>query len=458
MWDRGGHDAHQSYDDLDEYETDDNSQEEEEAESEEEEKDPKPTKEEMEYLKMREKIKEKIRQKYRKENAAAFGPTYSRDKSGKATNAQFGTFFGPSQCVIAPRVIEERRSIRETQHIVAKPPSSFSGGKRASTSAEMKTVVSNKPHKTVNELKTKVQTLKSMRDYSFLLSDDADIPASAKAPVLQNVSNLASDNRSGQARLEARMSTGKPVKRISDGHISKSSFSRDQPGQIKAEHQKTAPPIRPKPSSKDPRKLVETKGGNGHGPSMVSKKFSHAAAQDMVTKKASPAGLSKANIERIPSSMKPRSSAQDRSYEQRRQIQDVGRGKMLPKQTISSSKPQLPEPSKQVKQRSMHEDRPERKPARKPLRNPFDEDDDDIDDPMSFLRNNLLSRYNSSRYQADDDDDSDMEANFDEIMKEERRSLKIARQEDEEQLLLIEEEERRERMRREAKKQKLVRR
>ena len=115
---------------------------------------------------------------------------------------------------------------------------------------------------------------------------------------------------------------------------------------------------------------------------------------------------------------------------------------------------------------------------RRPLRNPFgDDDDDDIDDPMSFLRNKLLSkyvmphnfffisicslyslsilfiyvssslsflslppclsiflyatliiyffpslvfRYQSSKYQ-DDGDDSDMEANFDDIMKEERR-------------------------------------
>ena len=59
--------------------------------------------------------------------------------------------------------------------------------------------------------------------------------------------------------------------------------------------------------------------------------------------------------------------------------------------------------------------------------------------------------YNPNRYR-DDDDVSDMEANFDEILKEERRSAKIAREEDEEELRKIEEEERRERLRKQKKR------
>lgn len=48
-----------------------------------------------------------------------------------------------------------------------------------------------------------------------------------------------------------------------------------------------------------------------------------------------------------------------------------------------------------------------------------------------------------------------MEANFDDILKEERRSSRIAREEDERELRLIEEEEERERLRKLAKKRKL---
>ncbi|CAL5385253.1 unnamed protein product [Camellia sinensis] len=65
-----------------------------------------------------------------------------------------------------------------------------------------------------------------------------------------------------------------------------------------------------------------------------------------------------------------------------------------------------------------------------------------------------MFRYNPRKF-ADEDDDSDMEANYEDIMREEQRSARIARKEDEEELRKIEEEERRERLRKEAKKRKL---
>lgn len=38
------------------------------------------------------------------------------------------------------------------------------------------------------QVKTKAQKLKDTRDYSFLLSDDAELPAPAKVPPQRNVS------------------------------------------------------------------------------------------------------------------------------------------------------------------------------------------------------------------------------------------------------------------------------
>lgn len=37
------------------------------------------------------------------------------------------------------------------------------------------------------QLKKKVEMLKNTRDYSFLLTDDAEVPASSKSPPLRNV-------------------------------------------------------------------------------------------------------------------------------------------------------------------------------------------------------------------------------------------------------------------------------
>ncbi|TMW91477.1 hypothetical protein EJD97_014296 [Solanum chilense] len=80
------------------------------------------------------------------------------------------------------------------------------------------------------------------------------------------------------------------------------------------------------------------------------------------------------------------------------------------------------------------------------------EEEEDGAEAISMIRR--MFRYNPNRYQ-DEDDTSDMEANFDDILREEKRSAKIAKKEDEEELRKIEEEERRERLRKESKKRKL---
>ncbi|CAL5370910.1 unnamed protein product [Camellia sinensis] len=128
---------------------------------------------------------------------------------------------------------------------------------------------------------------------------------------------------------------------------------------------------------------------------------------------------------------------------------------MMPKQPVPSSKPQInKQPAKIPSCPPLREDRPKKKPVR-----PYDDDDVDDDDDeggraISMIRS--MFRYNPRKF-ADEDDDSDMEANYEDIMREEQRRgyARIARKEDEEELRKIEEEERRERLREEAKKRKL---
>ncbi|CAO2830597.1 unnamed protein product [Amaranthus hypochondriacus] len=76
-------------------------------------------------------------------------------------------------------------------------------------------------------------------------------------------------------------------------------------------------------------------------------------------------------------------------------------------------------------------------------------------DYRSEIRN--LFRYNPSRFSNYDDDDDDMcmEAGFDAIQQEEKRSARIARQEDEEEWIKIQEEERRERLQKKAKMRRM---
>ncbi|CAA6656662.1 unnamed protein product [Spirodela intermedia] len=403
---------YEAYGDYDDYEAEEDDKQEE---------DPKPTKEVLDFLKLRDQFKEKIRQKYRKENATALGPNHSRDENGKASSNEFGSFFGPSQRVIAPRVIEESRSIRETEHIVSRgfPTTSASGVRRPSSNAEREPLPRGKPYRVINETQRKVQTLKETRDYSFLLSDDADLPSQASGPPKAATAPAPSSRN----RAEPGLGQTRPMPK-------------------KVEHQRPAFPARPKVAPSEPRSAP--KGGSGGGGC-----GSHSAARP-------------ATVVR-----KPTSSSSGGSEAFGHGEGALGEGSfylsICPTEKGGPGWAQAeaiaPAGCSSADSAAWDGRRPSgerEKPSKGHLRNPFDDDDDDIDDPMSFLRNTLL--FQSSKYQDEDEDDSDMEANFEDIMKEEKRSSKIAKQEDEEQLRLIEEEEERERMRREAKRRKLMRR
>ncbi|CAA7392356.1 unnamed protein product [Spirodela intermedia] len=473
---------YEAYGDYDDYEAEEDDKQEE---------DPKPTKEVLDFLKLRDQFKEKIRQKYRKENATALGPNHSRDENGKASSNEFGSFFGPSQRVIAPRVIEESRSIRETEHIVSRgPPTTSASGvysplrlanttpsldrflslslkhtffvgpqvRRPSSNAEREPLPRGKPYRVINETQRKVQTLKETRDYSFLLSDDADLPSQASGPPKAATAPAPSD-RSGQGLPPPKTPVMKPPRQVPERQPSRNraepGLGQTRPMPKKVEHQRPAFPARPKVAPSEPRSAP--KGGSGGGGG-----GSHSAARPAtVVRKptSSSAGeMRPSAMERAPLARAPSTSA---SAQQRREAQDGPRQRALPPPgaAASSSKPQaLRAPPRPIQRHGTEGNRrgEREKPSKGHLRNPFDDDDDDIDDPMSFLRNTLL--FQSSKYQDEDEDDSDMEANFEDIMKEEKRSSKIAKQEDEEQLRLIEEEEEREAKRREAKRRKLMRR
>lgn len=178
-------DDNAGYDDYDEYdEYDGEGQEEEEAEYEEEEE-RKPTKEELEYLELRQRLKESIRKKMKKQGG---NTQSSQEKKSKLPYNDFGSFFGPSQPVISSRVIQESKSLLENDQLASRLLNSSQASKKpvSASSSGSKNSSYDKRSKVVNEVKKKVEKLKDTRDYSFLFSDDADLPVSRKEPPSRN--------------------------------------------------------------------------------------------------------------------------------------------------------------------------------------------------------------------------------------------------------------------------------
>ncbi|XXG56759.1 hypothetical protein AAC387_Pa03g4090 [Persea americana] len=468
--------------DLDEYEEDGEDLEEEgmeyeegseEEEEEQEKEDPTPTKEELEYLELRQRLKEAARQRLKTESASTVG--HSQEKK-KLPYDNYGSFFGPSRPVIARRVLEEGKSILETQHIHARTPNSITGGKKMplSSNEEKRDSVRHPPPKAVNELKKKVQKLRDTRDYSFLMFDDVEFPIPLKESAPRNGPVPTSDARPAQVPFKGKAvpSISKTVKSIPNGHEGRKSVSTSRQMPTKVAHPKVASTSRPKQPSAGPRKLLGSHVGNGPGrplgPKVPLPKISTTAMEKkkaaLVSAKNSVPVASKAPL------LKSQATSQKHYSEQKKDHQPmdkpnvisrhpvdkpsvilrhpVDKPKVMPKKSVPSSKPQM-KPPKQMPARSMREDRPKKRP----LNQYSDEDMDDDEEAIRMIRN--MFGYNPKKYADVDDDVSGMEANFDDILKEERRSAKIAREEDEREQRLTEEEERRMRMRKEAKKRKL---
>ncbi|KAF8031887.1 hypothetical protein BT93_D0947 [Corymbia citriodora subsp. variegata] len=525
------------YDDYDDYVEDGGEQGEEyeEEEEEEEEEDPKPSKEEIDYLEFRQKLKEGIRkEKMKKEGVSA-----SQDKK-KLPNDNYGSFFGPSKPVIAQRVIQESKSLLENQHLASRVLQSQYKNQKSSSSASTgsRPVVHDKIPKANNPVKQKVQKLKDTRDYSFLLSDDTELPAPAKQPPSRSTSAPTSEARPAKMPLPSKQASGsngripqnvrddrRPSSVNGQNDRRPSSVNGQRPSSVNGQRQSSVNDQRPssvngqrtssvngqrtsslndqrpsslngqRPSSVNGQRPSSVNGQrpssvNGQRPSSVngqtnsragptklssSTKSNSMLAADKrqlhsnngngpgrpalsnglqqkkplaTTGKTSQVSKISAPVMSKPLVANTPSPALKHNVQQRKDVGNPNKYKILPKQPVASIKPQMNKPPKQISSAVKSQDQ---KPKKKPIR-PFSDDEDDGEMAINMIRK--MFGYNPQKYAGRDDDDSDMEANFDEIMKEEKRSAKIARKEDEEQQRLIEEEERQEQMRK-MKKRKL---
>lgn len=449
------------YEDWDEYEDDGDEQEEEGGDGYEEAH--QPTQEELDYLAMRQRLKESIRKQMKKD--AGNASSGSRDKTSALRKDNYGSFFGPSQPVIAQRVIQESKSLLENPDLAARMNKTSHKEKKSSAPVSSKPRAKHPPTVT-NGLRKKVEMLKNTRDYSFLLSEDAEVPAT-KGPPPRNVSAPKSDARSAELTPRSRPTMngrGREDFNYRDGRKPMLPNSQNKPkvGLDKLAHSGKA--------STESIKQFGSNNGSGPGRPLGPKsvpakssvpstaKVTQPVAKNIipgarkptqpvqpVARKPTPSNLHSGNSR--PTSSHGQPSVMRRPIQ--KDYQQTSRPKVISKQALPSSKAQLKRsPPRNPPRAPLRDERPKAKPKR-PLRDEESEDANAID----LIRQ--MFRYNPNKFR-DDDDDSDMEANFDDIMMEEKRSAKIARKEDEEQRLLIEEEERRERMQL-AKKRKMSR-
>ncbi|CAN6917632.1 hypothetical protein Bca4012_086306 [Brassica carinata] len=338
---------------------------------------------ETEFLEFRQRIKESIRNKTQNGNDLA--PTSDSMPRKRKLPYEFGSFFGPSQPGIASRVLQESKSLLKDELLATNALDSIQTKNKSSCPASALEA---------NELKRKAKELKESRDYSFLFSDDAELPVSIKEP----------------------------------------------PSSLKA----PVPKSRPSSIGNHSRPGSSTKGQPHTKPGSAINSQTHEPSSKLRPQRPDPTRKSVMDHRKKPhSSSKPLSSdPKEQRVKQRKVSTEIKRSsQMVPRQQALPplkhhrmiSKPPLKQAHQLKKKKKVTEE----------------------DEEALRMVREMCKTERFARRDLDDYDDRGMEASLEDIIKEEKRSEKLAKKEDAEQLRLIEEEERRERVLRKEKRQKL---
>ncbi|MCD7467263.1 hypothetical protein HAX54_004592 [Datura stramonium] len=359
-----GYEGDEYNDYLDEYEDEGEDQEEEEAGEEEyEDEEPQqPSQELLEYLELRQRLKEDIRKQRKKE----LGGGSREIKKNASSRDNFGSFFGPSQPVISHRVIQESKSLLENPNLAAKVMKSShpsnkgaapkSAGSKASTS-------SNHAPKVTNGLKRKIDMVKNTRDYSFLLSDDAELPGPSRGSLTQKVSAPNYD-----ARLVQRPSGKQTSSNIGRKLLDDREVKRGNQVQPKAVIQKSVSINKPTQPTLDSRKQFGSSNGSGPGRPLGPKGVPPKVTGDLNDKKVLTPGAKST----VPASHKPTPSRVQHPVPRQSSVQNriplesgkskqglpVSKPQVIQKQSASLSRPQIKPPPPRNVARPMDDRRP----------------------------------------------------------------------------------------------------
>ncbi|KAL9245920.1 hypothetical protein vseg_019516 [Gypsophila vaccaria] len=395
-----------------EYEDGDDEEDEEEEEVEEA-----PVSEEtLKLLKYRQKLKEQLRTKMRKEDGGHFSKSLNQGTRPPLNN--FGSFFGPSQPVIADRVVQESKALLETRHLAPKASTSQNNGKKvnAPSVSGVKNGVSR--HNGVSrqppasQVKSKAQIMKQTRDYSFLLSEEADVP---------KPQNDRGQPKSVASRHDSRPTQGPaPSNNRPSGHSSRNEVNRVEqrkPHRTPQENSTRTAPVRKLASdgrasvSSDSRRQLDvrkqpqpsTKAGTSNGSGsmrppvargMPSMKPSSSTDRKIPMEKRPPGAsvsgrLPPVSKHSVPNGQRPpvdksRASGAPRPQDRNTNVQHSRDNRVLKKENVSSS--QQMRPPKQSSLRA-NLDRDHTRVQKPPLRANLDRDHTRVQKPP--LRANL---------------------------------------------------------------------
>ncbi|KAK7407168.1 hypothetical protein VNO78_08853 [Psophocarpus tetragonolobus] len=273
------------------------------------------------------------------------------------------------------------------------------------------------------------QKLKVTRDYSFFLSDDVELLAPKKESSYQKTPVHNSDERPTEVAWKNKqplVNGGKIVPRSYEnwklvtgpGHLAPKSRS----------NYKLSSTNKPSKTSADSRKQLSSNSGNGLSQPLVSKGL---PSKMLVGNKSLTPGMKNPGIgvqkplssklhsvngEQKSFLSKLHSAVPEQCVEQRKDVREQNKPKMISKQPVASTKAQIKKPLTQIPK---HSDLQDHCPKKKIGKRYYDEVEDEMD--VSRMMGSMFN-YNPNKF-VDDDDDADMEAGFDEIMKEERRRL-----------------------------------
>ncbi|VVB09857.1 unnamed protein product [Arabis nemorensis] len=326
---------------------------------------------ESEFLEFRQRIKESIRKNTQVENDIA--PNSEQSKRNPPYN-DFGSFFGPSQTVIAPRVLRESKPMFENKLLTEKMLNSIQTKKSSGSGTK----------NPKEELKRKVEKLKDSRDYSFLLSDDAKLPVLKEEPLSQNPATPNPRPDSSGSQLQPR-----------PGSSTNGQAKMKKVSSVNSQTHRKSSKLSPQRADSVPR--------------------SQTCQRPLTSSKPLTCVPRSQTSQRPLTSSKPLTCVpRNQGVKQRKVSQEVT---LSPSKSISS-KPPLKRQPHQLK---------------KKLKKKMSKDDE-------LALEMVRKMCNTDRYKGrdfDDYDDENMETNFQDLIKEEKRSEKLAKKEDAEQLRIF---------------------
>ncbi|KAL7104077.1 hypothetical protein ACP275_08G221800 [Erythranthe tilingii] len=332
-------------------------------------------------LALRQQLKQEFRARLRKATGGIISASAATIAAAKqkalTTTEKYGGFFGPSEVIFSDRVIEEIQTCLRIPKSVPSQEVGRQSNKSVVAGSSKKKVISTMLGR-IKE-REKAQWLKNTRDYSFL-SSDCEIPGNNEPEISKPVDMK-----------------GSKIQGVNKAGIKKACLNS-----------------RP----------VDTKGLKIQGVNKVAIKKVSPNSRPVITKGSKIQGvLNEAAIKNVSQNSRPL-------------VQ-------MMKNEINGSKVEGVKAIKRVSQNSRPETTEQvisRDSSKKPttkknpcLKRKLEEAEET--NAVSLIRK--MFRYDPTKFCDEEDDVNNMEATFDDIQKEERRSTKIAKKEDDEELKKI---------------------